>query len=130
MQMKVKKVITAAQSRFSAQLFSIASITATLIAPLLMIWIAASIFVYSSVAYHPNPLTAQYNRFAGYRFYGSAGAMMIVGQPIYMLFDNWHGLVAVWAIMVAIVVPWGLWAIYKASRENWQDMTIEVDTNE
>ena len=128
--MKVKKVITAAHSRFAAQLFGIASIIATLIAPLLMIWIAASIFVYASIAHHPNPLTVQYNRFAGYRFYGAAGAMMIIGQPIYMLFENWHGLVAVWAIMVAIVVPWGLWAIYKASRENWQDMTIEVETNE
>jgi hypothetical protein len=128
--MKVKKVITAAQSRFAAQLFSIASIVAVLIAPLMMIWIAASIFVYASIAHHPNPMTVQYNRFAGYRFYGAAGAMVIIGPVLYTFFENWHGLLVVWLIIASIVVPWGLWAIYKASRENWQDMTIEVDTNE
>jgi len=128
--MKVKKLITGAQSRFSAQLFNIASVVATLIPPLLMIWIAASIFVYASIAHHPNPRTAEYNRFSGYRFYGAAGAMMVFGQPIYVLFGNWHGLVAIWAILAIVVVPWGLWSIYKAGREPWQDMTIEVDTNE
>ena len=128
--MKVKKLITAGQSRFSAQLFNIASVVATLIAPLLMIWIAASIFVYASIAHHPNPRTAEYNRFSGYRFYGAAGAMMVFGQPIYVLFGNWHGLVAIWAILAIVVVPWGLWSIYKAGHEEWQDMTIEVDTNE
>ena len=128
--MKVKKLITGAQSRFSAQLFNIASVVATLIPPLLMIWIAASIFVYASIAHHPNPRTAEYNRFSGYRFYGAAGAMMVFGQPIYVLFGNWHGLLAIWAILVIVVVPWGLWSIYKAGREPWQDMTIEVDTNE
>ncbi|MEO6147387.1 MAG: hypothetical protein ABIT70_10120 [Sulfuriferula sp.] len=128
--MKVKKVITAEQARFAAQVFNIASVTASLIVPLLMIWIAASIFAYASIAHHPNPRTADYNRFAGYRFYGAAGGMMVFGQPIYMLFDNWHGLVAVWGILAIVVVPWGLWSIYKAGHEEWQDMTIEVDTNE
>ncbi len=128
--MKVKKVITAEQARFAAQVFNIASIVATLIAPLLMAWIAISIFVYASVAHHPNPQTAEYNRFAGYRFYGATGTMVIFGQPIHALFGNWHGLVAVWGILVIVVVPWGLWSIYKAGHEEWQDMIIEVDTNE
>lgn len=128
--MKVKKVITAAQSRFSAQLFNIASVIATLIPPLLMIWIAASIFVYASIAHHPNPRTVYYNRISGYRFYGAAGAMVVFGQPIYSLFNNWHGLVAAWAILAIVVVPWGLWDISRARREPWQDMTIEVETNE
>ena len=128
--MKVKKVVTAGQSRFSAQLFNIASVTATLIPPLLMIWIAASIFVYASIAHHPNPRTVYYNRISGYRFYGAAGAMVVFGQPVYSLFGNWHGLVAIWAVLAIVVVPWGLWSIYTAGREQWQDMTIEVDTNE
>lgn len=128
--MKVKKVITAGQSRFSAQLFNIASVIATLIPPLLMIWIAASIFVYASIAHHPNPRTVYYNRISGYRFYGAAGAMVVFGQPVYSLFGNWHGLVAIWAVLAIVVVPWGLWSIYTAGREQWQDMTIEVDTNE
>lgn len=128
--MKVKKVITAQQSRFSAQLFNIASVIATLIPPLLMIWIAASIFMYASIAHHPNPRTVYYNRISGYRFYGAAGAMMVFGQPIYGLFENWHGLIAVWSVLAVVVVPWGLLSIFKAGREQWQDMTIEVDTNE
>lgn len=128
--MKVKKVVTAGQSRFSAQLFNIASVIATLIPPLLMIWIAASIFVYASIAHHPNPRTVYYNRISGYRFYGAAGAMVVFGQPVYSLFGNWHGLVAIWAVLAIVVVPLGLWSIYKAGREQWQDMTIEVDTNE
>lgn len=128
--MKVKKLITARQSRFAAQLFNIASVISTLIPPLLMIWIAASIFVYASIAHHPNPRTVYYNRVSGYRFYGAAGAMVVLGQPIYMLFENWHGLAAIWAILFVVVVPWGLWSIYKAGHEQWQDMTIEVDANE
>lgn len=128
--MKVKKVITAQQSKFSAQMFNIASVVATLIPPLLMIWIAASIFVYASIAHHPNPRTVEYNRLSGYRFYGAAGAMVIFGQPIYGIFKNWHGLLAIWVILAVIVVPLGIWNIFKAGREQWQDMVIEVDTNE
>lgn len=128
--MKVKKVIGASQQRFSAQVFTIASVIATLIPPLLMIWIAASIFVYASIAHHPNPKVAHYNRIAGYRFYGIAGAMVVFGQPIYELFGNWHGLVAVWAIMAAVIVPWGLWDVMRARKEPWQDMVIEVPVNE
>ena len=126
----MEKTITAAQSLFAARLFNIASIVATLIAPLLMIWIAASIFVYSSVAYHPNPRTVYYNRISGYRFYGAAGAMVVFGQPVYSWFGNWHGLVAVWLILVVVVVPFGLWDISRAGHEDWQDLTIEVETSE
>ncbi|NOT16970.1 MAG: hypothetical protein HOP20_02735 [Sulfuriferula sp.] len=120
------KTITAASALFSARLFNIASITATLIAPLLMIWIAASIFVYASVAHHPEARVVYYNRISGYRFYGATGAMVIFGQPIYSLFGNWHGLVAAWLILVVVVVPFGIVDIIRAGRENWQDLTIEV----
>lgn len=121
------KIITGAQSLFAARLFNIASIIATLIAPLLMIWIAASIFIYSSVAYHPNPRTVYYNRISGYRFYGAAGAMVVFGQPINSFFHSWHGLFVIWLILVIVVVPWGIWDIIRAGHEDWQDMTIEVE---
>lgn len=125
------KVITGKQSLFSARLFSIISIIVALIPPLLMIWIAASIFVYASIAHHPNPRTVYYNRISGYRFYGAIGSMMIFGQPIYSFaFSSWHGLVAIWAIIVIIVVPFGLWDIIRAGREKWEDLTVEVDNNE
>ena len=121
------KIVTGKSALFAARLFNIASITATLIAPLMMIWIAASIFAYASVAHHPNPRTVYYNRISGYRFYGATGAMVIFGQPLYGLFGNWHGLVAAWLIVVVVVVPLGIWDIIRAGRENWEDLTIEVE---
>lgn len=128
--MKVKKVISAGSSRLSAQLFTIASMVATVIPPLLMVWIAASIFVYASIAHHPNPKVVHYNRIAGYRFYGIAGAMVVFGQPIYGMFGNWHGLLVVWLIMMAVIVPWGVWDLLKARKDEWHDMVIEVPVNE
>lgn len=121
------KTITAAQSLFAARLFNIASIVATLVAPLLMIWIAASIFVYSSVAYHPNPRAVYYNRISGYRFYGAAGAMMVLGQPFSSLFHGWYRLLAIWLVIAITVVPFGIWDIYRAGREQWHDMTVETE---
>lgn len=125
-----KKNISAAQQLFAARIFNLASMIAVLIPPLLMIWIAASIFVYASVAHHPNPKVVHYNRFAGYRFYGVAGAMVVFGQPIYGLFNNWHGLLAVWAILAGVVLPWGIRDLLSVQRENWQDMETEVNVHE
>uniref|UniRef100_E6QRD5 Uncharacterized protein n=1 Tax=mine drainage metagenome TaxID=410659 RepID=E6QRD5_9ZZZZ len=122
------RTVSGRSALFAARLFNIASIIATVIAPLLMLWIAASIFAYASIAHHPNPRTVYYNRISGYRFYGVAGAMVVAGQPIYGLFGNWHGLVAIWVVMMLVVVPAGLWDIYRAGRENWQDITLETET--
>ncbi|MDP2961812.1 MAG: hypothetical protein Q8N54_03570 [Sulfurimicrobium sp.] len=128
--MDQKKIISADQQRFSARIFNLASMIAVLIPPLLMIWIAASIFAYASVAHHPNPKVVNYNRFAGYRFYGVAGAMVVLGQPIYGLFSNWHGLLAIWAIFAVVVIPWGIRDLLQVQRENWQDMEVEANTHE
>lgn len=126
--MDQKKIISAAQQRFSARIFNLASMIAVLFPPLLMIWIGASIFAYASVAHHPNPKVVHYNRFAGYRFYGVAGTMVVLGQPIYGLFNNWHGLLAVWAVLALVVLPWGIRDLLRVQRENWQDMEIEAHT--
>lgn len=150
----VKRLISAKSSRFSAQLFNIvsvvsitASITALLVGrvlashkigflpfvlsfPPLMLWLGASVFVYASIAHHPNERTRQYHRWAGYRFYAVTGAMVVFGQPIYELLGGWNGLMGVWVLMYAVVVPWGLYAIWKAAREDWQDIAIEVAINE
>lgn len=122
--MDQKKHLSADSQRFSARIFNIASMVASVIPPLLMIWIAASIFVYASVAHHPNPRVAHYNRIAGYRFYGVAGAMVVFGQPIYGLFGNWHGLLAVWAIIALVVIPLGLRDLVRVRREDWRDMDV------
>ena len=148
--MKAKRLITASSSRFAAQLFNIItvavltiSLTALLLGKLLashnigflpfvlslppvMIWLGASIFVYASIAHHPNPRTAHYNKWAGYRFYGVMGSLMVIGPAIYGLLDGWQGLMLVLGLAVTIIVPWALFDIYKAAREPWADMTIEV----
>jgi hypothetical protein len=146
--MQTKRVIEGKSSRFAAQIFNIASVFAicaglfalvlgkllaghkigflpmVLSFPPLMIWLGASIFVYASVAHHPNTRTVEYNRWAGYRFYGATGALVVFGQIIYGAFDSWMGLLAVWGILFLIVVPAGLFAIWRAYREEWQDMVI------
>lgn len=114
-----KLVISSKDSCRAAQMFNFGSVIAVLIAPLLMIWIAASIFVYASIAHHPNPKVAKYNQWAGYRFYGAAGSMVVFGTPIYHIFNDWHGLFAIWSIMFIVVVPAGIWSILKAYREQW-----------
>lgn len=151
--MTINHLISAKSSRFSAQLFnigSVASITAGITAlligrllashkigflpfvlsfPPLMLWLGASIFVYASIAHHPNERTRQYHLWAGYRFYAVTGAMVVFGQPIYQLLGGLNGLMGVWVLMYAVVVPWGLYAIWKAAREDWRDMTVEVVIN-
>jgi hypothetical protein len=148
--MKAKRLISASSSRFAAQIFNIitvialmVSLTALLLGKLLashkigflpfvlslppvMIWLGASIFVYASVAHHPNPRAAHYNKWAGYRFYGVMGSLVVVGPMIYGLLGGWQGLMLVLGLAVAIIVPWALFDIYKAAREPWADMTIEV----
>jgi hypothetical protein len=149
--MKAKRLISASSSRFAAQLFNIITVAALMISlcalllghllaghkigflpfvlslPPVMLWLGASIFVYASIAHHPNPRTAHYNKWAGYRFYGVMGSLVVVGPAIYGLLGGWQGLMLVLGLAVTIIVPWALFDIYKAAREPWADMTIEVE---
>jgi len=149
--MKAKRVISASSARFAAQIFNIITVAVLLISmtalllgkllashkigflpfvlsmPPVMIWLGASIFVYASVAHHPNPRTAHFNKWAGYRFYGVMGSLVVFGQPLYGLLDGWRGLMLVLGLAGLIVVPWALYDIYRAAREPWADMTVEVD---
>ena len=149
--MKAKRVISASSARFAAQLFNIITVAALMISltalllgkllashkigflpfvlslPPVMIWLGASIFVYASIAHHPNPRTAHYNKWAGYRFYGVMGSMVVIGQPIYGLLDGWKGLMLVLGLAVALIVPWALFDIWRAAREKWEDLTVEVE---
>jgi hypothetical protein len=152
--MKVKRVISASSSRFAAQLFNLITVVALMISltalllgkllashkigflpfvlslPPVMIWLGGSIFVYASIAHHPNARTAYYNKWAGYRFYGVMGSLVVIGPAIYGLLGGWQGLMLVLGLAVAIIVPWAIYDIYKAAREPWQDITIEVAINE
>ena len=119
-------IIDGKAARRAAQAFNLGSVIAALFVPLLMIWLGASMFVYASTAHHPNRKVVSYTRWAGYRFYGVSGFLVIFGSPIYSIFGNWEGIVALWAILVAIVVPAGIWAIVRAHREEWPDTTVQL----
>ena len=98
--------------------------------PPVMLWLAGSIFVYASIAHHPNVRTVHYNKWAGYRFYGVMGSLVVIGAPIYNLLGGWRGLMLVLGLAVVIIVPWAIYDIYKAAREPWQDITVDVAINE
>jgi hypothetical protein len=128
--METTKLLSANSQRFSARIFNLCSMVAVSVPVLVMIWIAASIFVYASVAHHPNEKVVHYNRIAGYRFYGATGALVIFGQPIYGLFSVWwQGLLAVWLVAAVVVLPLGVRDLFRVQRENWQDMEINGTNN-
>lgn len=125
------KLLSASSQRFSARIFNLCSMIAVSVPVLVMIWIAASIFVYASVAHHPNEKVVHYNRIAGYRFYGATGALVVFGQPIYGLFPVWwQGLLAVWLVALVVVLPLGVRDLFRVQRENWQDMEIKGTEHE
>ena len=129
--MKVKRAIPAEKCRFAAQIFNIATIVAVLIPlPLLMIWVGASMFVYAANAHYPDDRVAHYTRRAGFRFYGVAGAMVIFGQPIVSWLGGFKGVLAIWAIFAVALIPMAVWEIFKARREEWRDIVVEVPINE
>ncbi len=130
----VETLISASQCRRSAQIFIIGSIIAVLVPPLIMVWIAASIFVYASVAHHPDMRVREYQRWAGYRFYGLAGTLVVVLNFSGAMTD-WVGggvnlLLTVWVVSLLVVVPLGIRDLIRISRENWQDMWVEVPVHE
>jgi hypothetical protein len=126
------KVLSASSQRKSAQIFNLLSVIAIIlmpIFPLLLIWIAASIVVYSANIYHPNLLVRRYTKYAGYRFYGFTGAslasMLFSGVLVRVAGDALTLMASIWGLGILIVVPMGIWSLYKADRERWKEMSIE-----
>jgi hypothetical protein len=130
----IEKLISASQCRGSAQIFIIGSIISVLVPPLLMIWIAASIFAYASVAHHPDMRVREYQRWAGYRFYGLVGTL-VVALNFSGAMKDWLGggmnlLLTVWAVSLLVIVPFGIRDLIRIRRENWQDILVEVQVHE
>jgi hypothetical protein len=130
----VEKLVSAAQCRRSAQIFIIGSMISVLVPPLLMVWIAASIFAYASVAHHPDMRVREYQRWAGYRFYGLVGTLIVVlnfsGEMKAWLGGGMNLVFTVWALSLLVVVPLGIRDLIRIHRENWQDMKVEVQVHE
>ncbi|HQR51129.1 MAG TPA: hypothetical protein PKW44_05780 [Methylophilaceae bacterium] len=136
------KTVTAAEQRRAAQIFNICSCVAIFLLPLIipaLLWIAASIFVHASIAHHPNQRVRDFLYPGGYRFYGLVGSLVVVLNfspkmsswvpgvvnlgPLHLpMFWVW-----VWVVSLLVVLPLGIRDIVRANRENWQDMTVEVE---
>ena len=130
----IEKMISASHCRRSAQIFIIGSIISVLVPPLIMVWIAASIFTYASAAHHPDMRVREYQRWAGYRFYGLVGSLVVVlnfsGEMKAWVGGGVNLLLTVWAVSLLVVVPLGIRDLIRIRRENWQDMWVKVHVHE
>jgi hypothetical protein len=146
--MAEKTLLTAASVKRSARLFNLLAVASTLISislfslgqfiadkkmaflpmamslPPLMIWLAASIFVYASIAHHPNMEVRHFNKWAGYRYYGVVGTLTILANDIASLPGGW-GLV--WGLFFLALVPWSVYDIWRAGKVAWRDMEVDRD---
>jgi hypothetical protein len=136
------KTITAAEQRKAAKIFNFFSCVAIVLMPLIiptLLWIAASIFVHASIAHHPNQRVRDFLYPGGYRFYGLVGGL-VVALNFSPQMSKWvPGVVnfgplhlpmfwpMVWLLSLVVILPLGIWDIVRANKENWQDMTIEVE---
>ena len=140
------KTLTAASCLRNARLFNYLAVASTLLAaalftlgnniadkkmaflplamslPPVMLWLAASIFVYAMIAHHPDSRVRHYNKWAGYRYYAVVGFMTIMANDLAHLPTGWMG---VWGLFILALVPWSLYDIWKAGKEDWRDMTVE-----
>lgn len=139
--------ITAASCRRSARLFSWLAVGTTVLSiglfslgqmipnkkmaflpmamslPPIMIWLAASIFVYAAIAHHPDDRVRHHNKWAGYRYYGLVGFLTIFANDLAHLPGGWW---LVWGIFFLALVPWSLLDIWRAGKEDWRDIEVEV----
>ncbi|MGD9787296.1 MAG: hypothetical protein AB7U30_05015 [Sulfuricellaceae bacterium] len=100
-----------------------------------ILWFAGSIFAYALVAHHPNERVGYYNRWAGYRFYAYTGFLptaLIFAGSIQEFFHVTPLVMWLWvgAIGIALIVPWGIYDIVKSRREEWAEVTVEVERHE
>jgi hypothetical protein len=126
------KIISCNSQKRAAQMFNLFSVVAIILMPLfpiLMLWIAASILVYSSNIFHPNHLIRRYTKYAGYRFYGFTGALLATmnfsGALIKALGSASLLFLAIWLVGFLVVVPLGIFSIHKAGKEHWKEIWVE-----
>jgi len=127
--MAEKHIIRAESCKRSARIFNYGTLAAAALPfPLGILWIAGSMFVYAANAHHPDPRVKHYIKWAGYRFYGVAGTVTIFANDIAgALGGGMKGWGTVWALIVIALVPWSLYDIWKAGREDWRDIEIETE---
>ena len=129
-----KATLTPQSQLRAARIFNIGSVTAILLMPMLpvlLLWIAGSIVVYSANIFHPSPLVRRYTKLGGYRFYGFVGGLLTCmsfsNELKHIVGSGTTLLMVIWAIGVVVVVPLGIHAILQASKENWKEIALETD---
>jgi hypothetical protein len=126
-------IITARQQMRSAQGFTFFSCLAVLLLPLvipLFIWVAASIFMYAAAANHPNHKICVYITKSAYRFYSTFALLVVMAFFGFMLGEKigvLNVLFLVWGISILLVVPLGIRDMLRASKEDWQDLKMEIE---
>lgn len=128
--MSEKHIVTAESCKRSARLFNYGTLAAAALPfPIGILWIAGSMFVYAANAHHPDERVKHYIRWGGYRFYAVAGSVTIFANDLAAAFGGgMKGWGTVWALVVLALVPWSLYDIWKAGREDWQDIEVEAGT--
>lgn len=128
------KIITAKQQERAAQSFAFFSSLSVLLLPAIipmLLWIAASIFVYAAVAHHPNHKVREYLKFAGYRFYGLLGALVVAlnfSPQMAKWVGGWPQLaIIIWILSILVVIPFAVRDILRARQEPWEDMLVESE---
>ncbi|MBI3561013.1 MAG: hypothetical protein HY080_04780 [Gammaproteobacteria bacterium] len=121
----VPRVIPARSSRAAARLFNYGNLSAILLPiPLGILWFGASIVVYAMNRHHPNPRVGHYTQQAAYRFYGLLGLTLVVGTFFSTGFKTW---LITWGVVVAILLPWTLWDLWRIQQENWHDTNFTTE---
>lgn len=118
----------------TAQAFTFFSCLAVLLFPLIipmLLWLAASIFVYAAAANHPNPKICDFVRYSGYRFYGLVGSLVVVlnfSPQMAKAAGGWlHLAIILWAISILVVIPLGIRDLLRAKHEPWQPLQVETE---
>lgn len=126
--MAEKHFFSAESCKRSARLFNYGTLAAAALPfPIGILWIAGSMFVYAVNAHHPDERVKHYIRWGGYRFYAVAGIITVFGNDMLHAFGGGtQGVLWVWGLIVLALVPWSLYDIWKAGKEDWRDLEVEA----
>lgn len=119
------KIVSAGSARRAALIFNIGNIVAITLPPLGMLWMAASMLIYTMNRHHPDERVGHYTQQAAYRLYGVVGFFVAAAT-----FIPGRGLVyylVAWGLAAAVLIPWSLLDIVRIRREQWQDTVVKTE---
>jgi len=118
-------MISAASARRAAALFDYGNLVAIVLPVLGILWLGASMVVYTMLRHHPNPRVGYYTQWAAYRFYGLVG--LVVAEATFYGRGSWLVWLITWAVMAAILIPWTLYDLWRIYREDWHDTVLQKE---